>query len=43
MEHNYPSQGYFQFSCKSVKEETPQILVIHVTPTEFKLTSSKGD
>jgi hypothetical protein len=40
MEHNSSSQGNFQFSCKSVQEETPEILVIYVTLTEFKLTST---
>jgi hypothetical protein len=40
MEHISPFQGNFQFSCKSVQEETLEILVIHVTLTEFKLTST---
>jgi hypothetical protein len=40
MKHNSPSQEIFQYSCKSVREETPEILVIHITLTEFKLTST---
>jgi len=40
MQHNSLSQGILQFSCKSVQEETPEILIIHVTLTEFKLIST---